>query len=211
MFEDRKDAGRQLVRYLEAYHNTNAIVLGMPRGGVVVAFEVANALCLELNVMVARKIGAPGQPELAIGAIGPGEAVILNDTYVQAYHLTEKELESMIIAEQRELTRRIQLYCGKAGLPSVKNRTVILIDDGVATGLTALVAIRALRKMEPTRLIFAAGVCAPDAAEQLRQEVDEMICIVCPRDFYAVGAWYRHFEQTTDTEVLDLLKMNRIP
>lgn len=210
IFKNRQDAGKQLAKLLSDYaDDSNSIVLGMPRGGVVVAAEIAKAFHLPLDVMIARKIGAPGQSEFAIGAIAPGGIVMLDETYIQMYGLSESAIQNMIADEKEELERRIHVYCGDKGLPNLNGKTVILVDDGIATGRTALAAVRAVRAMKPSQIILAAGVCAADSAEKLKPEVDKLICIACPHDFYAVGAWYENFDQTTDDEVIQLLQKNR--
>jgi putative phosphoribosyl transferase len=207
IFEDRKDAGRQLAKKLSSYCDENTLVLGMPRGGVVVAAEVARELKLPLDVIVARKIGAPGQPEFAIGAISGKDIEVLNEDMI--HHFSQAEIQEIIKRERKEMSRRVRLYTGGSQLPDIEGRTVIVVDDGIATGLTALATVKAVKKMKPKRLILAAGVCAADSVEHLKKEVDDVICVASPKSFYAVGMWYKHFDQTTDEEVMQALKNYR--
>ncbi len=209
IFNDRRDAGRQLGQALLEYRDEQPIVLGLPRGGVVVAYEVARILGAPLDVVVARKIGAPGQPELGIGAIAPENTLVIDPYTVRVLGLTEEDIRQLAEREQRELERRIHLYRGDQPMPDVTGRTVIVVDDGLATGVTARAAIRSLRKRNPKKIILAVPVCAPDTAEALRKEADEVICLTAPPDFRAVGLWYRDFSQTTDEEVIELLKKAR--
>ena len=194
---------------MEQYRDTNPLILGMPRGGVVVAFEVAKALNASLDVIVVRKIGAPGQPELAIGAIAPGDTVVLNDELVQMFGLSDTELNLLIAQEKKELARRIRVYRSGVEFPAIRGRTVIMVDDGLATGQTAIAAARAVRALKPKQLILAVGVCAADSKKLLQKEVDKIVCVSTPALFYAVGQAYSQFEQTTDEEVISLLAKSR--
>lgn len=209
ILNDRKEAGRELAKQLALRKCKNPIVLGMPRGGVVVAYEIARQLHAPLDVVVARKIGAPDQPELAIGAIAPHNTVVLNEGLIASFRLSQEEVQQLIAKEKIEMERRLQLYRQNQSFPDVKNNTVIVVDDGLATGLTALAAVRFLHKLKPKKLILAVGACASDSAEKLQHEVDELICLLIPEHFYAVGEWYHDFSQTTDEEVLSLLAMSR--
>jgi putative phosphoribosyl transferase len=207
IFRDRQDAGQQLAQLLEKYKDQKPIVLGMPRGGVVVAYEIAKMLHAPLDVIVARKIGAPGQPEFAIGAIAPGDVRVVNPE-VGGY-FNSAEVNEIIEREKQEMDRRIEVFRGnKPGL-EVKDRVVIIADDGVATGQSALAAVRSVRKMGPKKIILVAGACALDAVSMLEKEADEVICISLPDAFYAVGLWFQDFAQTTDEEVIALLEKNR--
>lgn len=206
IFEDRADAGRVLARKLLAYKQDNPIVLALPRGGVVVGYEVAHALQAPLDVIVARKLGAPGHEELGIGAIAPGGVYLLDEQSMEWLGITEAQLQRVIARETEEVNRRLRLYRGRRPVLDVQDRTVILVDDGLATGVTARAAILSLRKQHPRRLIVAVPVCAPETAERVRAEVDDLICASNPPYFQAVGLWYRNFEQTTDQEVIDLLE-----
>lgn len=185
------------------------MVLGLPRGGVPVAFEVARALGAPLEVLVARKLGAPGNPEYALGAIAEGGALVLDDAAVAETGAGEAELAGLLEQETAELARRVRAYRGDRPLPPMAGRTAILVDDGIATGRTALAAIRALRRLEPRRLVLAAPVAAAQTAASLRREVDELVCLVEPEVFFAVGSWYERFGQTSDDEVRDLLDRGR--
>lgn len=206
---DRAEAGRELARLLKSYEKETPIILGMPRGGVVVAYEIASLLHAPLDVIVTRKIGAPNQPEFAIGAIAPGDIVLLNKEVIKDIQLSNTEIQSLINNETQEMKRRLKLYRGNRPAIDVKNKTIIVVDDGLATGLTALAAIRSLRQLHPKKIILAMGACARDSTKRLQQEVDELICLLTPEPFYAVGQWYRYFDQTTDEEVIQLLTLNR--
>jgi putative phosphoribosyl transferase len=182
------------------------MVLALPRGGVVVAFEIARALHAPLDVLVARKLGAPGHEELGIGAIAPGGVRVLDEQAVRWLGITEEQLQRIVARETEEMNRRLRLYRGNRPLPNVRGKTVILVDDGLATGATAQAAIASLRQQQPRRLVLAVPVCASETAERLRPEVDNLICVSIPPLFRAVGLWYRNYEQTTDQEVTDLLE-----
>ena len=205
-FRDRKDAGRQLAALLQRFKAENPLVLALPRGGVPVAREVANALNAPLEVFVSRKLGAPGQPELGVGAIAEGGAVYIDARAARLFAISPEELSQIAEREAVELERRAHLYRrGMPLLPRVAGHTVILVDDGIATGVTARAAIRALRELHPQKLVLAAPVVAAGEAEQLRAEVDALVFVEAPREFGAVGFWYDSFPQTTDEEVLSLL------
>lgn len=206
IFKDRAEAGRRLADRLRELRNENPIVLALPRGGVPVAYEVARALGAPLDVMIARKLGAPGQPELGIGAIAPGGVRVLNEEAIRMLGLSDGEIEEIAAKEEQELRRRLRRFRGDRPAPEIRGRTVILVDDGLATGVTAKAAIRAIRKEKPRRIVFAVPVCASDTAQALADEVDEFVCLEAPVSFGAVGLWYQNFEQTSDTEVLALLE-----
>lgn len=204
-FRNRSDAGRRLAEALRAYRRERPVVLGLPRGGVVVAKEVALALDAPLDVIVTRKLGAPGQPEVALGAVAPGGVVYLD----AHYRWDRRDLQAAVTRERRELERRTQLYRGTKEMPDVRGRVVILVDDGIATGITAFSAVRALRRNAPRRLVLAVPVCPEEVAEQFEREVDELVCPLFPDDFLAVGAWYDQFEPVSDAEVLACLEAVR--
>jgi len=204
-FKNRKDAGQQLAELLKDYRNQKPIILGMPRGGVPVAYEIAQALQAPLDVIVARKIGAPGQREFAIGAIAPNGVTILDSRSINSFSLGEAELNKLIEHEREEMDRRIALFRANKKPLNLKNRVVIIVDDGIATGKTALAAVRSVRAEKPKSIIVVAGACAPDSAEMLRQEADQVICVIEPSPFFAVGNFFEDFTQTSDEEVIRLL------
>ncbi len=208
-FRDRHEAGRLLGRRLAEERLPDPLVLALPRGGVPVAYEVAEALGAELDVLVARKIGAPGQPELAIGAIAEGGEPILDDGMLARLGLTPGALEPTIVAEREELARRIRRYRGDRRLPRLEDRSVVVVDDGLATGATARAALAALRERRPGLLVLAAPVCAPGSEQRLRAEADRIVCLEAPEPFMAVGQWYEVFDQTSDETVIDLLERAR--
>jgi predicted phosphoribosyltransferase len=209
MFRDRSAAGRYLARLLQHTREMNPIVLALPRGGVPVAYEIARDLDAPLDVFLVRKIGAPGHRELGIGAVAQGGVRILNEAAIAMLEVPREEIARITAEESAELERRLQQYRGDRPLPDLNGRTVILVDDGLATGVSAMAAIRALRRFHPARLILAVPVCAPETAEALRPDVDDVVCGLTPQNFVAVGFWYRVFEQTTDAEVVDLLHRAR--
>lgn len=206
-FRDRTTAGQQLAKELTAYANRpNVVVLGLPRGGVPVAFEVAKALNAPLNVFVVRKLGVPGQEELAMGAIASGGVRVLNEDVVQSLHISEAIIDQVAAKEQQELERREYLYRDNCPTPDVREHTVILVDDGLATGATMRAALRSLRQYQPTRIVVAVPISSSETCREFEAEVDEIICAETPCPFHSVSFWYDNFSQTTDEEVRDLLK-----
>lgn len=206
LYRDRSDAGRQLVPLLTAYaHSPDVIVLALPRGGVPVGYEIAQALHVWLDVFVVRKLGVPGHKELAMGAIASGGIRVLNEDVIHTLHIPTHIIESVTSEEQQELIRREQHYRDDRPDLMVSNRTVLLTDDGLATGSTMRAAILALRQLQPARIVVAVPVAAPGTCHELGLEVDEIICARTPEPFYGVGLWYEDFTQTTDQEVHDLL------
>lgn len=204
-FADRIAAGRELADLLGKYKRVpNVLVLGLPRGGVPVAFEVAQSLDAPLDVMIVRKLGAPGQPELAIGAIASGGVTVINEG-ILAWFKESKAIEHAAAAERVELDRRERTYRGGRPPLAAKDHTVILVDDGAATGATMCAAVRAVRKLEAQKIVVALPVASTEAHQLLRREADEVICIATPLAFYAVGQFYEEFTQTTDEDVADLL------
>lgn len=206
LFRDRRDAGHKLAEALDSYCDTEALVLGLPRGGVPVAFEVAQALHAELDVLVVRKIGAPGQPEFGIGAVAPGSVTVQFERAIQSLGLSAEAVERAARKEREEMTHQIQLYRGHDAPPEADGRTVILVDDGLATGVTAEAAVRSARALGPARLVLAVPVCAAESATGVEDHIDEYVCLHPSDSFGAVGAWYEHFTQTTDEEVIEFLE-----
>ena len=204
-FRDRTDAGRQLAARLVLQLSEPVLVLGLPRGGIPVAAEVAAALHAPLEVLVARKIGAPGHEELGIGAIAEGSDEVVVTATAARMGIGAPEMDRLAAAARRERLRRVEAYRRGRALPDLTGLTVVLVDDGLATGVTAEAALRALRRHEPGRLVLAIPVCALDTRDRLSASADEVICLSAQRDFVAVGQWYDRFDQTTDQEVLDLL------
>jgi predicted phosphoribosyltransferase len=211
-FHDRREAGRVLAEHLKFYANQpNLLVLALPRGGVPVGYEVALALQAPLDVFLVRKLGVPGHEELAMGALATGGVRVLNDDVVESLAISEDVIEAEATQQLAELSRREHLYRGGLPAPDVGGRTVILVDDGLATGATMRAAIRALRQQQPPRVVVAVPTAAPDTAEALRSEADEVICAITPEPFFAVGHWYDDFTQTTDEEVRQLLMVRAQP
>ena len=205
-FKNRKEAGQILASRLRKYADQKPIVLGLPRGGVPVAFEVAMALHAPLDVFVVRKLGVPGQEELAMGAIASGDVRVLNKPVVEDLRISEEAIETETRKEQEELKRRELLYRGKRPPLDVSNRTVVLVDDGIATGSTIKAAIAALKKQKAGRIVVAVPVAPASTIDELKTEVDEVICVSTPEFFNAISLWYDEFPQTSDEEVRELLK-----
>jgi predicted phosphoribosyltransferase len=205
-FSDRREAGRVLARALQKYASRDdVVVLALPRGGVPVAFEVAEALGAPLDVFLVRKLGTPGQRELAMGAIASGGIRVLNDEVVRWLGITPEQIDLVASEEQRELDRRQQAYLeGRPPVP-LEARIVILVDDGLATGSTMKAAVQAVRQRHPQRVIVAVPVGARDTCNEMAALADEVVCARMPDPFSAVGLWYRNFDQTTDEEVMDLI------
>ena len=206
-FQNRTEAGRLLAEKLEAYSNRpDVAVLALPRGGVPVAFEVATALNAPLYVFLVRKLGVPNYPELAMGAIASGGVRVLNKDVVDYLRIPDEVIEAVASDEEKELARRERAYRGYEEAPNVSGRTVLLIDDGLATGSSMRAAVAALRQLQPARIVVAVPVASPATCDEFRSDVDEIVCAVTPEPFRAVGFWYEDFSQTTDDEVRDLLR-----
>lgn len=206
-FTNRTEAGRVLAGYLTKYKEIpDGLVLGLPRGGVPVAFQVAQALRLPLDVFVVRKLGVPGRPELAMGAIATGPVRIRNDDVISTLGITEAVLDAVTEEETRELERREQLYRGVHSPPEVVARKVILVDDGIATGATMRSAIGAIKAQHPAKLVVAVPTIARETFAELQAQVDELVAVLIPANFYSVGQWYENFDQTSDEQVAELLR-----
>jgi putative phosphoribosyl transferase len=207
VYKDRKEAGRVLASKLRTYAgNENLLILGLPRGGIPVAYEVAKALNAPLDVFVIRKLGAPFQPELAMGAIAGGGIIVLNEEVVRGYGVTDEEINEAVTRETIELERREKLYRGENESQPIEGKIVILVDDGLATGASMRAAVKAAKKYNPEKVIVAVPVGARDTCQTLSKEADEIICAYMPEQFWAVGSWYEDFTQTEDREVRDLLE-----
>ena len=205
-FGNRREAGQLLARQLNRYNDrADVIVLALPRGGVPVGYEVAQALNAPLDVFVVRKLGVPWQPELAMGAIAAKGVEVLHGDVVTAYNIPPHVIHAVAAREAQELDRRLRQYRGDRPFPDLHNRTVILVDDGLATGSTMRAAAGAVRKVGPTSIVVAVPVASSEACRQLSREADEVICLSTPPDFSAVGQWYDDFSQTSDEEVRELL------
>ena len=205
-FADRRQAGRWLASKLERYgDDRDVIVLALPRGGVPVAFEVAQALNVPLDVFIVRKLGFPGHEEFAMGAIATGGVMVMNPD-LSGIHVDEASVEAVVARERAELARREVLYRGDRAPVKVENRIVILVDDGLATGSTMRAAAAAVKRQQPRSVVVAVPVAAPEACQALRREVDEVVCAATPTPFQAVGLWYQDFRQVTDAEVHQLLQ-----
>jgi putative phosphoribosyl transferase len=205
-FKNRTEAGRQLAQKLVTYaHRSDVLVLALPRGGVPVAFEVAKALSLPLDICLVRKLGTPGHPELAMGAIAQGGLIVLNEDIIQWRRISQGAIDRVVETEQQELERRSRRYRGDRPLPHLRHRTLILVDDGIATGSTLRAAISTLKQQQPASIIIAVPVAPPSICQELNAEVDRVICLNRPTHLCSVSLWYDDFSQTTDEEVCRLL------
>lgn len=211
LFKDRNDAGKKLAKKLSKFKEQNLIVLSLPRGGVPIGWQIAKKLHAPLDVLVVRKLGAPSNPEFGIGAIADGVRV-LDEIAVKNLKLSRQDINNIESKERVELNRRIKEYRGSDSAINVKDKTVILVDDGLATGVTARAAVLAILQKKPQKLIVAMPVCALDSVEGIRSLLrpmkDQLICLSTPDDFSAVGLWYKNFSQVSDLEVIDLLKQS---
>ncbi len=206
MFKDRKDAGKQLAEKLADYAGKeNVVVLALPRGGVVTGVEIANRLKAALDVFIVRKIGHPMEPELAAGAIAETGAIVYNKDVIASWGVTKEYLRGEAVRQREEIARRQELYRGGQKLVTLRGKTVILVDDGIATGATMKAAIEALKREQPGKLIAAVPVAPPETAVELGSMVDAFVCLDTPRDFMAVGNYYAEFRQIMDAEVVALL------
>ena len=206
-FRDRHEAGRHLADALQSYANEpDLLVLGLPRGGVPVAFEVAQSLNAPLDIFMVRKLGVPRHEELAMGAIATGDVVVWNQSVLDEARPTKPEIEAVVETERAELERREHAYRGDRPHPNVRDHTVILVDDGLATGASMRAAVEALRAQHPRRLVVGVPVAAPETCDEFRDEVDDIVCAMTPEPFWAVGFWYEDFSPTTDEEVREALR-----
>lgn len=209
-FSNRYEAGKILAVQLKDYANKpNVIVLALPRGGVPVGYEIAKALALPLDVFIVRKLGVPGHEELAMGAIATGGTTIFNEEIIDDLHISQSAIDLILQSEQEELKRREINYRDNRPLPNLQGKTVILVDDGIATGATMRAAIKAVLQQKPTDVILAVPVAALSTYNEMTGLVDKIVCSLKPLNFYAVGLWYDDFSQTTDSEVSDLLKASQ--
>ncbi len=206
-FRNRTEAGRLLAKRLKPnYANrSDVLVLGLPRGGVPVAFEVARVLHAPLDICIVRKLGVPGHKELAMGAIAPRGIMVLNEELVRSLRISQKAIEEVATKEQQELERRDRVYRGDRPVPDLSHRTIILVDDGIATGSTIKAAISTIKQQQPERIIVAVPVAPPDVCKELTEEVDEVVCLLTPEWLSAISLWYDDFSPTTDAEVRHLL------
>jgi predicted phosphoribosyltransferase len=209
-FADRRDAGRQLATKLAAYRGTpGLIVLALPRGGVPVGFEIARSLDAPLDVFLVRKLGLPGNDELAMGAIATGGTRVMNDELVRMLRIPASWIDAVALREQRELARRNAMYRGSRPPPDIEGRTVILVDDGIATGSSMMAAVQAVRAQRPERVVVAAPIAAHESRGLMLPLVDDFVCVIAPFTLDGVGRWYKDFRQTTDEEVRKLLESAR--
>lgn len=206
LFQDRREAGKKLGTALGKFAGTDAVVLALPRGGVPVGFEVAQALHTPLDVFVVRKLGVPGQEELAMGAIASGGVRVLNRTIIEGLAIPPEQIDAVAAREERELDRREIAYRGARGPLDVQGRVAILVDDGVATGSSMRAAVTALRQKGPREIVVAVPVASRYICDELQEEADQTVCLYTPLDFFAVGQWYKEFSQTSDDEVRSLLE-----
>lgn len=206
MFTDRFDAGKQLAKELEKFKNDNTIVLAVPRGGMVVAYEAIRQFGFEWDLIIPRKIGAPQNKEVAIGAVSADGSYFVDDYYVDMLGVSQKYIEKEIAAEVKEIKRRMKEYRGRDEFPDVKGKTAIIVDDGIATGFTILAAVQSVQMQGAAKTILAVPVAPRETVENFSELVDEVICLLIPDEFYAVGMHYENFEQVSDEEVFDIMK-----
>ena len=209
-FRDRAEAGRLLARRLKPdYANKpDVLVLALPRGGVPIAYQIAKVLHAPLDICVVRKLGVPGRKEVAMGAIGQGGIMELNQDLVAELKISDSAIKEVIVKEWQELERRERVYRGSRPLPDLSDRTIILVDDGIATGLTLKAALSIIKQQQPKKIVVAVPVAPPDICEELEAEVDKVVCLAAPEPFQAVSLWYEDFSATTDEEVCWLLAQN---
>ena len=210
MFRDRVDAGRRLADAVaEAVESRECVVLAIPRGGVVIGFEIASRLRCPLDVVVPRKLGAPYQPELAVGAVAEDGSVVIEEEIAKLVGASEEYINMIKENEVKEIKRRVMKYRQGRAPIDILGKTVILVDDGIATGATMRAAIKYVKSLGASRIIVAVPVAPPETVEKIRREVDEFICLYTPSEFYAIGQFYESFEQTSDEEVINLIRKNK--
>jgi len=209
-FSDRTEAGRLLAKQLKPnYANCpDLLVLGLPRGGVPVAYEIAKVLHAPLDICIVRKLGVPGHKELAMGAIATGGMMVLNEDLVHSLGISQKSIEQVVVREWQELQRRDRLYRGSRPIPDLGHRTIILVDDGIATGSTLKAALSTIQQQQPKHIVIAVPVAPPDVCNELKAEVNEVVCLLTPKWLYSIGLWYDDFSPTSDEEVCNLLARN---
>lgn len=207
---NRQEAGKVLAQELIAYKNKPVLILALPRGGVPIAYEIAKQLQAPLDVFIVRKLGVPGHEEFAMGAMAVGEVILLNEGIIKQLNISNQEVQQVISKEKNELARRQKAYRDDLAFPSLVDNTVILVDDGIATGATISAAIQALKKLNPKEIIVAVPVAEKSILKQISTLVDKVVCPHCPEIFHAVGNWYEHFDQTSDEEVCSLLKKAKL-
>jgi putative phosphoribosyl transferase len=209
IFTDRTEAGKQLAAALKGAAGRNAIVLAVPRGGVVVGYQIAHELNIPLDVIITKKIGAPGNPELAVGAVAEDGTILLDKNVVQMANASQSYIKAEAERQKSEIKRRLRTYRGSAPNPEIAGREIILVDDGVATGSTLKAALQSLHKRGAKTVIVAAPVGPSDTIREFQQEADRVVCLSTPDPFYAIGQFYENFNQTTDGEVIELLKQSK--
>jgi putative phosphoribosyl transferase len=210
LFRDRIEAGRLLAGMLGRYADcAGVLILALPRGGVPVGFEVAKSLNAPLDIFVVRKLGLPGDEELAMGAIASGNVRVLNDEVIRSFGVSNSVVDAVAEKEEIELKRRERLYRGNTPAPNAAGKTILLVDDGIATGSTMRAAVAALRRQSPSRVIVAVPVAPPATCKELQAEADEVVSVIAPENFYAVGQWYEVFDQTTDRQVRELYERSK--
>ncbi len=209
LFHDRVDAGRRLAKHLKRLVQGNCVVLAIPRGGVVVGYEVAKELGCQLDVVISRKVGAPGQPELAVGAISEDGTIFVDEEIARIVGVSREYVERKAVEEDKEVKRRAEVYRGGRQMPDLKAKTVVLVDDGLATGLTMKAAVHMARSSGAERIIVAVPVAPPETVKKLKEMADDVVCLETPLEFFAIGQFYERFEQLTDDEVTAILERYR--
>lgn len=206
VFQNRKEAGKRLAAKLIKYRKEKPVVLAMVRGGMPIGYEVAQVLQAPLFPIVVRKIGLSSNKEFGIGAIAEGGVEVLDNTTIEVMGISDEEIKDIVELERKELERRVEVYRGGQPLPDLTGKTVILADDGMATGITAKAAIKSVKKLNPKKIVLVSPVCALDIIEGLKSQVDEVLCLATPYEFTAVALWYKDFQQISDEEVINMLK-----